>query len=57
MTHNELMKQIKKAKLKQTLRGCKPIRAKTPAIYGAINKRIAEGYGIEMDRGSEIQYR
>lgn len=58
MTHDELMKQLKKAKLRQTLRGRKPVRAKTPAIYGRMNRRIAfEMYGIELAQGDVIQYR
>lgn len=34
-----------------------PIRTKTPAIYGAINQRIARSFGLEIGQNSPITYR
>ena len=55
----ELLRRIEREKAKREIRHILGIKhaTKPPAIYGTINRRIAEFYGIELAKDSVIQYR
>ena len=57
MGGQELVNELKRERVRRALVGKNGTKKNVPVLYQAMNKRIAEGFGIYLNEGLPVQYR